>query len=341
MKYLRSFKLFEEKYKDHLDKHVDIYDKLKSNGSVSMDDDGRFTHLPSPLFVEGLLKKYYKPNSKLLDIGCGIGGIIEISNEIGYESYGIEINKDLSKYHENLNVIYGDILEIDPKFLNQYDIIYLYRPIGDIDKSNDLFNIIYDNCKSGCEIIYISPHQFDSDTYMKFNILENGIKYESVDDVTRKYPVKSRYDYVVFEKNNKYKKVDIDKIVDKISFYLKDYNESEYIHNNYIVYKTYKIMDIDKIYQFTMDISKVLQLLKSNNIHLNERIDVTGSESSKIKNRSKFVGSISSTRPNVDIDNVINIIDEMGDSFLNIEFKINYIFDKQKNKYYFSINTLL
>jgi len=157
------------------------------------DGNGYFGHIMSPIVAEKLLMEYYKPGYKLMDIGCGLGNILRLSNYIGYKSWGVEINDKLSKYHDGLNVIYGDVLNIDLKFIKDFDILFLYRPIMGNDKSDQLFKLIYDNCKDSVKIIYLSPHEFDLTIYDKFNkIIENKLSNSShPTDVSINYSILS------------------------------------------------------------------------------------------------------------------------------------------------------
>lgn len=158
-----------ERYQNILKGYGKDYDNLVSQkGVMASKDKGYFKELPSNELAEDLLEEYYKPGFKLLDIGCGIGNILKLGNEIGYQSTGIEVNEKMKKYHNGLDVIYGDALEIDFRFINKFDVIYLYRPIEKLDKCDDLFKKIYDNCKDSCIIIYVLPSQLELNLKRKF-----------------------------------------------------------------------------------------------------------------------------------------------------------------------------
>ncbi|MCB1713248.1 MAG: class I SAM-dependent methyltransferase, partial [Candidatus Riesia sp.] len=114
MKYI---KYFESIYDDIKDNYDGVEDEILQY-DIIYDSDGYYKHLFSP-DVEDILRKYYKPGFKLLDIGCGVGNIMKLANHIGYQTTGIEVNKELKKYHNGLNVIYGDILKINTSFLKE------------------------------------------------------------------------------------------------------------------------------------------------------------------------------------------------------------------------------
>ena len=96
---------------------------------------------------------------KLCDMGCGSGGVVSFSKKIGYESIGIEYQKQLKKYHDELdiNVIYGDFFKMDLSFLKNMNLIYLYRPIKDEKLCDKLLELIYENTKKDVIILYYHP----------------------------------------------------------------------------------------------------------------------------------------------------------------------------------------
>jgi len=180
---IKNFRIFvNEKYEDILKGYGDEYIKLsKEEGVRANKKTGYFKHITSPILAEKLLIKYYKPGFKLLDIGCGMGNILKLAEEIGYGATGIEINKKLSKYHSELDVVYGDALYMDLSFINKFDIIYLYRPIDSLKKCNILFDKIYNNCKKSCTIIYLLPSQLELNVKKKFQYELFPVMYRTYD----------------------------------------------------------------------------------------------------------------------------------------------------------------
>lgn len=206
-----KFKQFEgERYDNILKGYGKDYDDLSKKRGVKPNEEGYFEELPSKGIAEELLEEYYKPGFKLLDIGCGLGNILKMGNEIGYQSTGIEINEELKKYHNDLNVIYGDVLKMDLRFIREFDIIYLYRPIGSLDKCDDLFQKIYDNCKDSCIIIYLYPSQLELNIKRKFEYKMFPImnsKYENDENGKMKLIIietKYKTEYKYIDKYNEY-----------------------------------------------------------------------------------------------------------------------------------------
>lgn len=79
-----------------------------------------------------------KIKGKILDIGCATGGFLLKAKERGWETYGVEINKNCAKFARqkyNLNVFAGELE--DAKFPSQYfDVVvmihvieHLYNPL--------------------------------------------------------------------------------------------------------------------------------------------------------------------------------------------------------------------
>ena len=87
-----------ELYQNILKSYGKDYGEYQNKYGIKPDKStGYFEQVPSPDLAEDLLRKYYKPGFKLLDIGCGLGNILKLANSIGYESTGIEINENLKK----------------------------------------------------------------------------------------------------------------------------------------------------------------------------------------------------------------------------------------------------
>jgi len=284
MKYLKKYKLYnfkkinEQYYQNILKKNFNIFKKfdLKKNDGkyIYPNKNGFFTYVPSPIPIENVLLKYYKPNLNLLDIGCGIGNILELSTEIGYNSYGVEINKRLSKYHKelNLNVKYDNILNMDLSFLKNIDIIYLYRPIGDIEKSNILFEKIYKYCKNSCKIIYLLPHLFEIKTIRKYIIIEKenfNIENES-------------YNYIVLKKNKNYINITDEKLFNLL-FELNNNIQTSKFMTTY--YKTFKINDYN-------DVIKIYNFMIKYNLVTENYLRISNDNNNYIINIKKFITNI-------------------------------------------------
>ncbi|SFF90500.1 class I SAM-dependent methyltransferase [Sunxiuqinia elliptica] len=69
-----------------------------------------------------------KPNSKLLDFGCGFGRDVHFFNELGIESIGIDISHEMVnlglKKYGSLNLVCGDIFKASEIFQSKFDAIW-------------------------------------------------------------------------------------------------------------------------------------------------------------------------------------------------------------------------
>lgn len=92
------------------------------------------------------IMQYCKKKGKVLDIGCGLGEVLSVFKESGWECTGVETNNFASNYARrifNLNIIEDDIYTA--KIGGQYDVImmwgvleHFYRPIEILEKCRGL-----------------------------------------------------------------------------------------------------------------------------------------------------------------------------------------------------------
>ena len=142
----------------------EINDELeKFNNNEQPDENSYFPSVPSPLYIIDIINKCNESGFNFLDIGCGFGNLLKVAEKMGMNADGIELNESLSKYHKDLNVFYIDALKQEFDY-NKYDVIYLFRPIFDNAKAEELFANIIKTAKIGCVIIYLEPH-WDFDEY--------------------------------------------------------------------------------------------------------------------------------------------------------------------------------
>lgn len=77
------------------------------------------------------LNEFYqllKPNSKLLDFGCGFGRDVHFFNELGIKSIGIDISHEMVnlglKKYGSINLVCGDIFNASEIFQAKFDAIW-------------------------------------------------------------------------------------------------------------------------------------------------------------------------------------------------------------------------
>jgi 2-polyprenyl-3-methyl-5-hydroxy-6-metoxy-1,4-benzoquinol methylase len=107
-----------------------------------------------------LFEKEHTRKANFLDVGCGIGNIMYLAKQLGMNATGIECNKQYKIYQlTNETVYYQDAFTF--KKYNNYDIIYMYRPIEDFSLEVKLEQQIQESLKVGAIFICYSVSSFD------------------------------------------------------------------------------------------------------------------------------------------------------------------------------------
>lgn len=111
----------------------------------------------------------YGRKLKLCDLGCGIGNILYFPRKLGYDVMGVEMQKRFEPIYNkyNLEVINGDLLNMDISFLKNMDIVYVYRPIRDHVLMNSLLDRVYTNMRSGSILIVNFTSALDLSKFKK------------------------------------------------------------------------------------------------------------------------------------------------------------------------------
>jgi SAM-dependent methyltransferase len=85
----------------------------------------QYSVLREKLFFKKLLKKFEIPKKNILDVGCGYGFFTSLLGQIGYEAYGVDLNKEAisnaSKDYTS-NFLIGDSTRL-PFTKNTFDVI--------------------------------------------------------------------------------------------------------------------------------------------------------------------------------------------------------------------------
>jgi SAM-dependent methyltransferase len=129
-------------------------------------EDGKYLREVMSQYDHFKLLKYildYNSEAKLYDLGCGLGVLLHFAKEIGYYNpIGVELQTNLEIFHRqlDLDVFYGDLLDMDLSFLKSADVVYLYRPIWDENLSDELIDKILPHLKVGAMIIFILPDEY-------------------------------------------------------------------------------------------------------------------------------------------------------------------------------------
>lgn len=113
---------------------------------------------------------YYKkflPSSKeikILDMGCGVGGIVYWLQSLGYKNtYGIDMNEEQIKIGKEMgikNLLYGDIREYLKNKKDEFDVIFAIDVLEHFRKEEllQLLELIYKSLKMSGRLIIKAPN---------------------------------------------------------------------------------------------------------------------------------------------------------------------------------------
>ena len=125
---------------------------LKKEGILDFDRDKEYWgNVPITTKHLKCLYKYFKPNMKFLDLGCGAGNVLRFAKNIGFDVTGVEFDKKLIPYLNDYKYLNQNIKELDKEFYSDFDIIYSYKPLKDDFK--DYVDLVIDSMKSGSFIV--------------------------------------------------------------------------------------------------------------------------------------------------------------------------------------------
>jgi 2-polyprenyl-3-methyl-5-hydroxy-6-metoxy-1,4-benzoquinol methylase len=106
----------------------------------------------------------WKEKGKILDIGCGNGRTLSLLKTIGWDVYGIDIDKHaISSAHKAglSNVKLGTYKSLRSYPNGYFDVIRLYEVIEHLEKPHECIKLAYAKLKQGGELI-IGTSNFDS-----------------------------------------------------------------------------------------------------------------------------------------------------------------------------------
>lgn len=102
----------------------------------------------------------YRKGGKILDIGCGTGDMLILLKELGWDVYGIDIDKkaiDKAKTRGLRNLRVGTYKDVDAYPDNYFDSIRLYHVIEHIDDPSLCLKILYKKLKPNGELFLCTP----------------------------------------------------------------------------------------------------------------------------------------------------------------------------------------
>lgn len=111
--------------------------------------------------VPALPRKKPGKSSRILDVGCGSGKTMALLEELGWKTYGLEIDNNAVKIARDRglkNIKLGDYKKIVNYPNNYFDCIRLYHVFEHLPDPIDCLNLIYKKLKSGGELIIGTPN---------------------------------------------------------------------------------------------------------------------------------------------------------------------------------------
>jgi len=92
---------------------------------------------------------------KFLDIGCGIGNIVLLAHEIGFDAYGLEYNRKIYNVAKGIigkdRIFLGDMTSF--RGYGEYDVLYYYQPMVNFDAMNKFAERLIKAVKPGAYVI--------------------------------------------------------------------------------------------------------------------------------------------------------------------------------------------
>lgn len=98
---------------------------------------------------------------KVLDVGCGSGETLEQLRSIGWDAYGVDLDRRaITIAHKRglSNVSQGSHKDLKKFRNNFFDVIRLYHVVEHIDNPQEFFRLAYDKLKPGGELILGTPN---------------------------------------------------------------------------------------------------------------------------------------------------------------------------------------
>lgn len=102
---------------------INIYDKIANDYAKAYDPN---EYSEEGLIFQNSILNYLKPNSIMLDIGCGSGFSAEYFHDKGINVFGIDLSSEMiriaKKKHPNINFQVADMITFKPD--NNIDVVY-------------------------------------------------------------------------------------------------------------------------------------------------------------------------------------------------------------------------
>lgn len=147
-----------------------IYNKSSKKGQIEIIREFLIKHYYSPNFLSLLIATFiknvpampsYVKNGKILDLGCGTGDTLVLLKKIGWDVYGMDIDKNsisIGKKRGLNNLKLGAYRDLDKYPDNYFDAIRLYHVIEHLDDPSFCLSLIRKKLKKRGELIMGTPN---------------------------------------------------------------------------------------------------------------------------------------------------------------------------------------
>jgi len=158
---LRKYYPSTEYYAYENDQNNGFFGNLRKYLIEHYYDKNLLSRLISIIFHDVPAIPSWHKNGKILDVGCGSGDTLVLLKKLGWEIYGLDIDKNALKIAEDRglqNVINGTYMDIAKFPDNYFNAIRLYHVIEHLDDPVCALKIIYKKLKQNGELIIGTPN---------------------------------------------------------------------------------------------------------------------------------------------------------------------------------------
>lgn len=124
----------------------------------------------------------FRKNGKILDVGCGTGETLVSLGDLGWETYGVDIDKnacEIAKKQGVSHVKFGSYETINSYPDNFFDAVRLYHVIEHLDDPSNCIAIIQKKLKNGGQFLFATPNveSFISRVFKKYWPGYDGLRH--------------------------------------------------------------------------------------------------------------------------------------------------------------------
>ena len=147
-----------------------IYKRSSKKGQIEIIREYLVKHYYSPNFLSLIITTFIKNvpampsycrNGKILDVGCGTGDTLVLLKKLGWDVYGMDIDKNAISTGEKRglnNLKLGAYRNIDEYPDDYFDAIRLYHVIEHLDDPELCLSLVRKKLKKGGELIMGTPN---------------------------------------------------------------------------------------------------------------------------------------------------------------------------------------